>query len=350
MIRSILVPVAPGRQCSHLSRAVWLARRSSAEIILLHVRPHNEQSADDDFESVQLIAMMNAPDISVRSLIIDGDPAREILNVARHERVDLIVMAVDQKWHMERGWSEERAFQRFLLKSTVTKVVQKSRCPVWLEKLSTSSGIGVSSIICFLDLKVNCEGLIKFAARIVEEFETRMVLFHSTASTRMFAPGQPRSAVLMQRELVEIAEREIDRLQTRCSTSAMKVVAAGNDVQSLSDTLKEFSSSLVVIKRVSPRWGDNAKIYEIIRYCKTSVLIRVEAKEDYPSDPSARLSLNPTIALIMILASIATGVTLIVLIMHLALRTDNCHLAPVRCQTPVDLLFAPPEQGSPSPP
>lgn len=149
VIRSILVLIAPGRQCSHFSRAVWLARRNGAEIILLRVMPHSEQSAERDLESGPLIAMMDAP-------------------------------------------------------------------------------------------------------------------------------SQPRNVVEMQRDLIEIAEREIDGLQTQCSTSATTIVATGNGVQSLSNRLKEFSSTLVVIDRVSHRWGDNDRIYEIIRYCKTSVLIRVK--------------------------------------------------------------------------
>jgi nucleotide-binding universal stress UspA family protein len=334
VIRSILVPVAPGRQCSHLSRAAWLARRSGAEIILLRVMPHSEQSAEDDLESAQLIATMDAPDISVRSLIIDGDPPREILNVARREKVDLIVMGVDKKWHI--GSSEERAFQHFLLKSTVTGVVQQTPCPVWLDKSSTSGSMSMSCIVCFLDFKINCEGLIKFAARIAEEYETRMLLFHSTISTRMFAPGKHPNAVQGQRNLIETAEREIDRLQTRCSTSATKVVAVGNGVESLRNTLKEFSSPLVVIERVSDRWGDNNKIYEIIRYCETSVLIRVEAKNDYVSVPSKRKSVDP---FILLLASMAIGISLIYLTMYLAQHTDKCHFADIRCQAPSDLLF-----------
>ena len=345
MIRSILVPIASGRQCSHLRRAVWLARHSGAEIILLHITPHREQSAEDNLESAQLVAIMDAPGISARSLNIDGDPAREILNVARRERADLIVMGVDQKWHI--GSSDERVFQRFLRNSTVTRVVQQAPCPVWLDKSPDPSSMELSCIICFLDFKLSCEGLIEFASRIAEEHQTRMLLFHSTSSTRMFAPGQHPNAVQMQRDLIQMAERQIDGLQTRCATSAAKVIAAENYVQSLNNTLKEFSAPLVVIERISNRWGDNHKIYGIIRHCETSVLIRVEAENDHVSDPGRRKRLDPAIVL---LASMAIGVSLIYLAMYLAQHTDQCHFAAIRCQIPTDLLFAPKSEGTSSPP
>jgi nucleotide-binding universal stress UspA family protein len=338
------VPIASGRQCSHLSRAVWLARHDGAEIILLRVTPHREQSADDGLENTQLAAMMDAADISARLLNIDGDPAREILNVARRERVDLIVMGVDQKWHT--GWSDERVFQRFLRNSTVTGVVQQAPCPVWLDKSPDHGSVDVSDIICFLDFKVSCDSLLQFAAGIAKEHEARMLLFHSTSSTRMFAPGQHPNAVQMQRDLIQMAERQIDGLQTRCATSAAKVVAAENYVQSLNNTLKEFSAPLVVIERISNRWGDNHKIYGIIRHCETSVLIRVEAENAYASGPGKR-KLDP---IFVLMASMAIGISLIYLAMYLAQHTDQCHFAAIRCQTPTDLLFAPKSEGSSTPP
>src|SRR6202020_1213713 len=98
------------------------------------IAPRRETSGEDDLESAQLVAMTKAAGSFVRSLNIHGDPAREILNVARRERADIIVMGVDQKWHT--GWSDERVFQRFLRNSTVTRVVQQAPCPVWLDKSS----------------------------------------------------------------------------------------------------------------------------------------------------------------------------------------------------------------------
>jgi hypothetical protein len=205
--------------------------------------------------------MLDAPDIRIRYLTAIGTPPLEILNVARRENVDLIVMGIDSKWHLE----STKVFQRFLLNSTVAKVVQDARCPVWLDNSPSASTMKISNLVCYLDLKLNCERLIQFASRIAEECETQMLLFHSTVSARIFAPGQPRNVVELQRYHIQMAESAIDQLQTRCSTSAAKIVAAGDGVAALCKTLKEFSSPLIVLERVSDRWGDNHKIFEIIR-------------------------------------------------------------------------------------
>jgi nucleotide-binding universal stress UspA family protein len=341
--RLILVPIAIGKPCSHVRRAVWLAKLSGAEIILLCVTPH-DKSADYDVNNAKQIAATEASDISVRSLIVDGDPAREILSVARRENVDLIVMGVGDKWQTK--WSDERVFQRFLPRSTVTRVIQQTPCPVWLDRSPHSATMGISSIFCFLDFKVRCEGLIQYAARIAKEHDTRMLLFHSTNSTRMFAPGQHPNAVQMRRDLIQMAERKIEKLQSLCSTSVAAIITYDNYVQSLNDALKGDSSPLVITDRISDRWGDNHKIFRIIRYCETSLLIRAEAKNDFVRGPS-KWKLDPAIVL---LASMAIGASLIYLVMYLAQHTDQCHFAAIRCQTPTDLLFAPRSEGSSSPP
>jgi hypothetical protein len=54
LTKSILVPVASEGQGSHLGRAVWLARRSDAEVILLCVRAHRDYSDEDELERARL--------------------------------------------------------------------------------------------------------------------------------------------------------------------------------------------------------------------------------------------------------------------------------------------------------
>ena len=89
MTESILVPIAPGGQFFHLTRAVWLARCNGAEIILLCVKPHGEPLDRGELECAQLAARLEALEISIKSLVSEGFPARAILNVAREEMLDL---------------------------------------------------------------------------------------------------------------------------------------------------------------------------------------------------------------------------------------------------------------------
>lgn len=334
MVQSILVPIAPGGQGSHLPRATWLARRSGADIILLSITPPGQEAAGDEDEIARRMATLDAPDLSVRWVRARGSPPQEILNVARTEMVDLIVMATDPKWHVESGRNQDRAFQRFLLRSTVAKVVQDAPCPVWLDQ--PSSAMTLSRLVCVLDLKANGERLVAFAARMADACETRLVLFHSTASTRIFAPGQRRNLVELQHHQVEMAQSRLDELLARCATSAAKIVASGDDVQGLRNVLKEIPSPLVVLDRVSDRWGDNHRIFRIIRYCRASVLIRAEAAASRGPALRPRKGIDP---FILLLAAIGIGASLIYLALYLAAHTDQCHFAAIRCQTPMDVLF-----------
>ena len=205
----------------------------------------------------------------------------------------------------------------------------------------------ISNLVCFLDLRINCERLVQFASRIAEECETQMLLFHTIVSTRIFAPGQPRNVVELQHYNIQMAESAIDQLQTRCSTSAAKIVAVGDGVAALCKTLKDFSSPLVVLERASDRWGDYHKIFEIIRHCKTSTLIRVEPKKDDLSVPNPRKTIDP---FVLLLVSIGIGVGLMYLIMHLAVQNDSCNFAAIRCEMPADVLFGTSSGGKPATP
>ena len=255
-------------------------------------------------------------------------------------------MGIDPKWHMESTWQTDRVFQRFLLHSTVAKVVQDARCPVWLDNAPSARSMAISDLVCFLNLKLNCERLIRFASRIAGECEARMLLFHCTVSTRIFArPANPamwsNCSVTMSRR----AESAIDQLQVRCSTTAATVVMAGDAMAALGKTLKGYSAPLIVLDRVSDRWGDNHKIFEIIRHCRAPILIRAESKKTDPAAPSPRKTIDP---FFLLLLSTGIGVALIYLIMHLALQNNGCNFAAIRCQTPTDVLFGVSSAGRPA--
>jgi nucleotide-binding universal stress UspA family protein len=59
-------------------------------------------------------------DITVRTLVINGKPAYEIIKLAGEEDADIIVIAT----HGESGW------QKFLFGSVTAKVIRMASCPV----------------------------------------------------------------------------------------------------------------------------------------------------------------------------------------------------------------------------
>src|ERR1700678_512296 len=112
-IHKILVPVVFAETSRHVAQqAAWLARRFHAYIILLHVvtplsypagllesghqitardlHAHIVQQAQEDLDQA-LQPELNG--IAVTRVLLRGDPAHEIVKMARDRNVDLIMMS-----------------------------------------------------------------------------------------------------------------------------------------------------------------------------------------------------------------------------------------------------------------
>jgi nucleotide-binding universal stress UspA family protein len=112
----------------HLASA--LARDHGARLVLLHVfeRPtmvHGEgvvPSEDMLREKKEELAQLAVPGIGAapERRFVEGDPASEILDIAREIAADLIVM----------GTHGRTGFSRLLMGSVAEQVVRKAGCPV----------------------------------------------------------------------------------------------------------------------------------------------------------------------------------------------------------------------------
>jgi nucleotide-binding universal stress UspA family protein len=133
MFTKILVPVdASNHSVRAMNVAIDLARTTGAELVLLHVREHEATwAADVDVESLPEAAELvdayvrSAKDagVPVRGEVLraaHGRTPRVILDVARSESVDLILMGT-------RGLSD---WGSMLLGSVTHKVVNLAECPV----------------------------------------------------------------------------------------------------------------------------------------------------------------------------------------------------------------------------
>lgn len=121
-----------------LKAAREFAEHFSAELILVHVifpGPIVPGAAEPGFhipatleaitktagETLADIAQQaKLADITVRTKVISGKPAYEIVNLADEEKADIIVIAT----HGESGW------QKFLFGSVTEKVIRMASCPV----------------------------------------------------------------------------------------------------------------------------------------------------------------------------------------------------------------------------
>jgi len=201
-VKKILVPVVFTDTSRHVvQQAAWLARRFHAEMILLHVvtplsypagmlESGHEITARDLHAHIVQRAQENldkalGPElggIAVTRMLLRGDPAHEIVETARDQNVDLIVMSTHG----------QGAFYRFLLGSVTAKVLHESHCPVWtsahLEEPSTRE-FTIRQILCSVDLSPHSRHTASLAAEMAAAVDATLTLVHITAGVETGGPA-----------------------------------------------------------------------------------------------------------------------------------------------------------------
>src|SRR5579863_9098095 len=142
-IKKILLPVDfPNASLRVVHQAATLARHFQSEIVMLHVPTAQSHAAGvpeygpalahwdllaamlgeaEKSEVDQNQSLRRALDgLAIRCVLVKGEPVRAILQTARSEKADLIMMP-----------SHGFVFNQFLLGSVTAKVLYGTQCPVW---------------------------------------------------------------------------------------------------------------------------------------------------------------------------------------------------------------------------
>ena len=136
MYKKILVPTDGSEFAKKAQKqALFLANVCGAQIIAISVTENNFISglpSDDEVyqlnqilkerseENLEEFDKLNKNDLKITHVIKEGLPAKVILEVAKEEDVDLIVM----------GSSGKSGFDRFIMGSVADKVVNSAKCAV----------------------------------------------------------------------------------------------------------------------------------------------------------------------------------------------------------------------------
>jgi nucleotide-binding universal stress UspA family protein len=281
----ILLPVDfSERSAAAAGYATVLANHFHSELVLLHVLtpPQFEFGALDISGSMlaelyrdraaQASGEINAflkdglPGLDVRRIVIEGDPAMKIVEIAHNEQAGLIVMPT-------HGYGP---FRRFILGSNTAKVLHDADCPVWtgvhLDTAPTSVAIPFRSILCALDLGVQSAKTLEWAAWLAKEFGSRLTVAHATSS----APDLGDDPQWQWRtETRAAAGRELFRLLDSAGAEAELVIEAGDPVTLICTTAANVQADALIIGRGSAagvfgRLRTNA--YAIIRQSPCPVI------------------------------------------------------------------------------
>jgi nucleotide-binding universal stress UspA family protein len=286
MLSKLLLPVDFSDRVRGPARyARALAQRFHASITLLHVLPppHYEFGAMEiggpmlaelyatrtSHLRQQLDAFLaeELDDARLERLVLEGDPARKIVQHAHEDKFDLIVMPT-------HGYGR---FRRFILGSITAKVLHDSDVPVFtgvhLEEGPAAEEVQVRQIVCALDLGAHSCDVLRWAARFRSECGARLTIVHATDA---LDPELLESFDPDWRTQYEIeAREEIERLQDRIEAEADVLVEPGGAVAVVCETARERKADLLVIGRSASEGvlgRLRAQAYSIIRQSPCPVI------------------------------------------------------------------------------
>ena len=177
----------------------------------------------------------------VRRLLLDGDVARTIADLAHKEHMDLIVMPT-------HGYG---GFRRFLLGSVTAKLLHDADCPVLtgihMQEAPHLEPVFFRNIVCAVDFDSAGEKALRWAGAFAAEFRSHLTVVHAlppieAGQARYFDQTLPGT-------LRNVARERIDELQHRAGTAAEVTLERGRVVDVVRDVGTSQKADLIVIGR-----------------------------------------------------------------------------------------------------
>jgi nucleotide-binding universal stress UspA family protein len=257
-LSKILLPVDFSERSLGAARyAKVLVDHFHAELTLLHVLspPHYEFGALEIGGSMLTELYTNraaqvekeletflAPELAgteAKRVVLEGDPARQIVEYAHQEKADLIVMPT-------HGYGP---FRQFILGSITAKVLHDADIPVWtgvhLEEAPQVGPKPFLNIVCAVDLGPQSCKTLEWATAMQKEFGSHLTVVHTMPCSP--ATGQDHRA----REMEMAVRDDLTRLQQRWGTEAEVVVEPGDAPKVVCEMAEKRHAGLLVIGRGS---------------------------------------------------------------------------------------------------
>lgn len=166
-ISNILVPVVFSRNCAWSARyAARLAKEFGSQLVFLHVGQDSNANTLEDFVSNEVGTRGH------KSVVVGGDPAERIVELAGEYRADLIVMPT---YHGR--------FRTFLIGSVTAKVLHDVDCPVLTGIHHYDRPPQVpetfSNIVCAVSDAPGCAPLFRWARDFATRVGAQLRLVHA---------------------------------------------------------------------------------------------------------------------------------------------------------------------------
>lgn len=261
-LTKILLPVDFSERCLGATRyAEALAGHFHSEIALLHVlEPIRYEYSTLEFGGVILNDFLvnraaqarkqldtfleeELKNVRVNRVLLEGDPARKIVEYAHNQQMKLIVLPT-------HGYGP---FRRFILGSVTAKVLHDADCPVWtgvhLEEAPGARSIAFRSVLCAVDLGSESRRTLNWAAEMAAEFGARLTLAHAYPCIES-RPGEYFDHQLAT-DLATSARQELEKMRQEAGADADIAIGGGDAPHVVCDAAEKCRADLLVIGRGS---------------------------------------------------------------------------------------------------
>ncbi len=264
--KKILFSVDFSERCSSAARMVEVfAGRFQAELTLLHVlQPltYNDLPVDSAGIAEQRLGSFLAAELThfdVRRVLLEGNPATQILDYAHSQGSDLIMLPT-------HGYG---AFRRLILGSVTAEVLHGAECPVWtgvhMEHMPQLEDISFKKILCAVDLGAQSCPTATWAKKLAGEFGAELALVHVVPEAKETSPYPEDES---KQDLINQAVEKLKAVQSCTGAEGRVFVLADEVASAVCDCAARERADLLVIGRgvhddVLGRLRANA--YSIIR-------------------------------------------------------------------------------------
>jgi len=227
--RRILFPVDLSKQGLEAAPFVAaMAKRFDSEVYLVHV----VQVPCPWYESPEAMSLQSTANLQtvvtessarldsylagelagVRAcrMVVQGEPARAITDIARDRQADLIMMPT-------HGYGP---FRRMLIGSVTAKVLHDAQCPVWTgvhtDQLWSEKGAGWQRFLCAVDTEAQDGELLKWAAQFAREQGAQLQVVHAVHEAAPI-PSTQESETLRD-FLLGVARERLAKMQAAIGT------------------------------------------------------------------------------------------------------------------------------------
>ena len=232
--------------------------RFQAELTLLHiVQPftYNDTMNKEADRRAQLDSFLPSDFdfFNVKRVLLHGDPALQIVDYARSNGSDLIMLST-------HGYGP---YRRFLLGSVTAKVLHDADCPVWtashLEDAPPVEKIAIRNILCAVDLDSQGLKTLQWGAKLAAEYQAHLTLLH----------------VIPEPDQSVRARKAVEELQRQAGTKTTVYLEQGDIPDHVQRSAEHLHADLVLIGRSSDagvfgRLRKNS--YAIIRQAPCAVI------------------------------------------------------------------------------